>query len=380
MPGTGSERTGAEKNAGDKMMIPRRIRMASCRLMLFSLACWMLLSAIAGVAAAREALDMAGRRVSLPENLQRVYVASPPEHLLVYAIDPGLLVGLNFPVKESDRLFLDPDFCRLPVIGGYFGQGNTPNMEILLKTRPELVIYWDKNPLGEKFEAFMAKFDIPVAHVNLEALTGYPHAMRVLGRLLAREERTRELATYAERMLDDILTKVAAIPVEKRPKVYYAEGADGLSTDGEGSWHAELIGLGGGRNVHRSGQQGLYGMEKISIEQVLLYQPEVIFVQERSFFERIFSEPQWSKMPAVMNGRVYLIPKRPFNWFDRPPSFMRILGLQWVAAKLHPEIFGDDLVEKARDFYRVFLRVDLSGNVMRSIMEDREVQRPCPAP
>jgi ABC-type Fe3+-hydroxamate transport system substrate-binding protein len=48
-------------------------------------------------------------------------------------------------------------------------------------------------------------------------------------------------------------------------------------------------------------------------ERVLLYRPEVIFVQERSFFDRIFSEPQWNKVPAVMNRRVYLIPKRPFN-------------------------------------------------------------------
>jgi iron complex transport system substrate-binding protein len=380
MSDTGSERKGGEKNAGDKTMIPRRIRKASCRLLLFCLASGMLLSNLAGEAAAREAHDMDGRRFSLPENLQRVYVASPPETLLVYAIDPGLLVGLNFPVKESDRLLLDPEFCRLPVIGGYFGQGNTPNMEMLLKARPELVIDGNKNPLAEKLEAFLAKFDIPVARANLEKLTGYPHAMRVLGRLLGREERTEELASYAERELADILPKVAAIPAEKRPRVYYAEGADGLSTDGEGSWHAELIGLGGGRNVHRCGIEGRYGMEKISIEQVLLYRPEVIFVQERSFFDRIFSEPQWSKVPAVMNRRVYLIPKRPFNWFDRPPSFMRLLGLQWVAARLHPDLFDIDLVEKARDFYRVFLKVDLSDDVMRNIMEGVEEQRSCPIP
>lgn len=331
------------------------------------------LLAAPGPASAREAFDMIGRRIELPEDLQRVYVASPPETYLVYAIDAMLLVGLNVPVKEADRELLHPDFCARPVIGGYFGEGNTPNLEMLLKVRPQLVIGWTKNPAAEKFEAFLTGARIPVAYFSLEKLTDYPRAMRIMGGLLQRQERAGELAAYTERVLEEILAKVAAIPVEKRPRVYYAEGADGLSTDGDPSWHAELIGLAGGRNVHHCRIEGRYGMEKVSIEQVLLYRPEVILVQEQAFFDRVFSDPRWSTVPAVRNRRVYLIPKRPFNWFDRPPSFMRVLGLQWVAGKLHPELFDPDPLAQAQQFYRLFLDKSLSVDAMRSIMDGREL-------
>jgi len=44
--------------------------------------------------------------------------------------------------------------------------------------------------------------------------------------------------------------------------VYYAEGTDGLATERETSVHAELIGLAGGRNVHKGEALDHMGMQK----------------------------------------------------------------------------------------------------------------------
>lgn len=336
----------------------------------------LLLAAFVSSAMAREAVDMEGRRIVLPEHLERVYVASPPENHLACAIDPALMVGLNFPLEERDKKFLSPKLWRLPVIGGFFGLGRTPNLEVMLKTRPQLVICWRDNTVSNRFDSFLQRFKIPLAYITLERLQDYPRDIRLMGRLLGREQRAEKLAVYAEQSLTEILPRATAIPEKKRVRVYYALGSDGLRTDGGGTWHAELIDLAGGFNVHPGDPEDLFGMQQISMEQVMLYRPEVILAQDPKFYQEIFSSPRWRGIPAVKNGRVYLIPSLPFNWFDRPPSFMRLLGLKWVAQTLYPEQFDLDIEKETREFYRLFLQVELSPEDIRMILQQREGAKP----
>ena len=45
---------------------------------------------------AREITDMSGQKVTVPDNITRVYGSAPPSTYAVYAIDPSFIVGLNF--------------------------------------------------------------------------------------------------------------------------------------------------------------------------------------------------------------------------------------------------------------------------------------------
>ncbi|MEF3191183.1 MAG: hypothetical protein K6347_01340 [Campylobacterales bacterium] len=55
-------------------------------------------------AGAREIVDMAGRHVAIPDHITKVYSSSPPTTYLVYAIDPKLLVALNFdPMRGNNE-------------------------------------------------------------------------------------------------------------------------------------------------------------------------------------------------------------------------------------------------------------------------------------
>jgi iron complex transport system substrate-binding protein len=161
---------------------------------------------------------------------------------------------------------------------------------------------------------------------------------------------------------------VDRIPVEKRPRVYFAEGTDGLSTECNDSIHVQLLELAGDVDVHRCHTSGHKGFEKISPEQVMLYNPDVIIAQEKVFYDKVFKDARWQQVKAVREGRVYLVPRHPFNWFDRPPSFMRFIGLKWLASCLYPEQYGIDIVREAREFYRLFLGVDVSDAEMRKII------------
>ena len=56
-------------------------------------------------------------------------------------------------------------------------------------------------------------------------------------------------------------------------------------------------------------------------------------------------------MKAVKEGRVYLIARAPYNWFDRPPSFMRFMGLRWLMSCLYPAEQKTDIATEVREFY-----------------------------
>ena len=47
---------------------------------------------------------------------------------------------------------------------------------------------------------------------------------------------------------------------------------------------------------------------------------------------------------------VYVPPDVPFGWFDAPPSLNRLLGVQWLARILHPDLFPEPLAPRVKAF------------------------------
>lgn len=304
---------------------------------------------------------MAGRRVTVPETILSVYGTSPPGTYMMYAMDPDRIAGLNFQIGSVQEKYLPEGLSDLPVVGGWFGQGQTPNLETLLTVKPDiaLVWIWKGSALVEKMEETLTPLGIPLVYISLDSIEDYPEAFRFLGDLLGIPERGEALARYASRAMGEIKQVVDTIPESGRVAVYYAEGADGLQTDGATSIHAELIPLCGGNNVHMGDGRTRMGMEKISMEQVLLYAPQVILTHDEGFYSGLFTDSRWASIPAVSNRRVYRIPTQPFNWFDRPPSFMRILGAKWLLTQLYPDAYAIDMVAETQAFYNLFLNVSL---------------------
>ncbi|GAB6906157.1 Periplasmic binding protein [Desulfosarcina cetonica] len=343
------------------------MRQSAGKLLIFVLLLWAVASA---PAQARQITDMAGRTVTVPDVIHKVYGTSPPATLMVYAMDPALVVGLNMPVRPDNVPYLDPRMTALPVIGGWFGQGRSANLETLLALQPDIILvwWWKYSAMDEKIANALEPLGIPVVYMALDQLADYPKAFDFLGMLFNREARARTLGNHARQVLAEAARVRAAIPTDAGVSVYYAEEADGLSTECHTSVHAELIALSGGENVHRCIQRTRIGKQKISMEQVLNYDPQVIVAHERLFFEHIKKDPKWQNIRAVQSGRVYRIPNRPFNWFDRPPSFMRLLGLKWMLHKLYPDHTAIDMVAETRHFYQLFLNVDLDEAAARDLL------------
>lgn len=311
----------------------------------------------AATAPAREITDMAGRRVVVPERIERVWGSAPPLSVLLAMVAPETMVGVNLPFAPPSRAYLPPGVVELPVLGGVYGMGRAADPEEVLNRRPQIVLAW-KSPFVDPgmVEAFFAKIGVPVVFVALDTLADWPAALRFTTALLGRDAAAGAAqADYVAQAIARVGTAVAPVPETERIRVYYAEGPAGLNTDCHRSFHTEAIELAGGYNIYRCEPRSHMGMEAISLEQVLAADPQVILAQNAQFAAAVLKDPRWQGVRAVRDGRVVAVPEWPMNWLDRPPSAMRALGIQWLANLFYPQRYPLNLRHETRAFYRLFL-------------------------
>jgi iron complex transport system substrate-binding protein len=317
-------------------------------------------------AASRIVTDMAGRRVELPAHIHRVLSMSPMGTVLIYTLDPELLLGWNYTPDAGERAFLAGPYRDLPTLGGWFGKDNTGNLEKIMQARPDVLISMGDASAVAQAERVQSQTHIPVYILDgrLELL---PEAYEKAGELLGSAPRAAELAAECRRTLNEIQQKVANIPQDKRRRYYYAEGPKGLETEPGGSMHVEALNFAGGVDVATGiqGQTG-YGRSPVSMEQVLRWNPEFIIsardhtTAASEFYKTVWTDSAWQLVAAVRNREVYETPQYPFSWLDRPPSANRIIGIKWLANLFYPEIFRYDMRQETRRFYETFYHVRLS--------------------
>jgi iron complex transport system substrate-binding protein len=315
-----------------------------------------LVLAAASLAPAREIVDMAGREVVVPDTIRRIYAAQPYTNVILYMVAPELSIGQLTETTGPEKRFLRPEFAAKPVLGAAPGQGKEANLEAVLAARPDFVLLKggtrsDPARATEKYQ----KLGIPVVFVDLENIDDYPAGLEFLGKLLGREAKTAKMAAFARRILSEVDKAVAGIPPQKRLRVYYAESPDGLATECDQSFHADAIKRAGGKIVHECLLKTHMGMEKVGLEQVLVYDPDVIVSNDAHFEAAVYKDPRWSKVKAVAAHKVWTVPRTPFNWIDRPPSLTRLAGIPWLAHHFYPKAVPGDLRDDLLEFHQLFL-------------------------
>lgn len=94
-----------------------------------------------GSGQAREITDMLGRKVKLPDNITRIYTPSPVGFQILYTLNPDLLCGRLFPLRDSEKEMLLPQIRQLPLLGSLTGEGGlTANKELLFSTQFDIIL------------------------------------------------------------------------------------------------------------------------------------------------------------------------------------------------------------------------------------------------
>jgi iron complex transport system substrate-binding protein len=315
----------------------------------------------------RTITDSAGRGVEISQRISRVLAAGPPASVLLYTLAPEKMIGWVRTPGPAEKAFLLESVRELPEYGRLTGRGNTANLENVLKFKPDLII--DIGSVGPTYVSLAdnVQEQTKIPYVLLDGtFNKTPEVYRLLGELLGVKERAEQLARYADDTLNGLAARIAAIPEVERPRVYYGRGANGLETGLAGSINLEVLERVGAVNVAASAGTG--GITKVSIEQVLSWNPDVILALDPGFYSAVATDPLWSSAKAVRDKRIYLSPNLPYGWFDAPPGVNRLIGVRWLTSILYPKQFPEDLRGVTRDFYKLFYQVDLSEQQVDSLL------------
>jgi len=326
-------------------------------------------------AQARTVVDSAGRKVEVPDRIDKVFAAGPPASVLLYMLAPEKMTGWPDQPRAEERPFIAERYRDLPPLGRLTGRGGTANLEVVLKAAPDLILDFGsvRDTYVSLADNVQAQTKIPYILID-GRLEATPKALRLLGEVLGVGERAERQAAYVEATFAEIDAVLAAVPAEKRPRVYLARSPDGLETGVVGSINTEIIERAGGRNVaEAAGQKGLV---RTSMEQVIAADPEIVLTWDRNFFGKVYSDPLWAGIKAVREKRVYLAPTAPFGWIDRPPSLNRVIGLKWLAGLFYPDRLSQDLRETTRSFYRLFYHVEPSDAELDTLIAWSQGQAP----
>jgi iron complex transport system substrate-binding protein len=319
---------------------------------------------------ARTITDMYGRQVTVPAQIDRVLATGPIEMQIVYLLAPDKLAGLAFTFNGKPA-YAPEKYTSLPVVGGWFGT-QTGNYETFIAAGPDIVLEGSQTAIDERQEKLGP---IPVVGVNPgNYLTEYEAEITFLGDLLGVPEKAESLLAYYRDAMKYVDGIVSGIPESEKVKVYYAEGKDGFNTDPVGSMHTMLLEFCGGINVADVAIKQGYGMAETSLEQVLLWDPDMIIIgrgSQTTLYQTVTTDTKWGQLKAVQDKKVYLRPDNPLSWFDGPPGVCQIVGMYWMVNKLYPDKTQNlDLKAKVKEFYTNFLHYDLTDDEVSKLLAD----------
>ncbi len=109
----------------------------------------------------------------------------------------------------------------------------------------------------------------------------------------------------------------------------------------------------------------------VSTEQILEWNPDVIFTMGQSARDQIKKDPALASVSAVQNDKVYTEPSGTYPWSVR--SAEGALMPLFLAEIMYPDTFQDlNLDDKIKEFYKEFYEYDLTEDQVKTIEAGEE--------
>ncbi|HCN9608591.1 TPA: ABC transporter substrate-binding protein, partial [Escherichia coli] len=326
--------------------------------------------------AERTFTDQIGREVKVPDKVDRIVVLQHQTlNLLVQMNATDKIVGVMSNWKQQ----LGSNYARLaPELSNKASLGDLTHVdaEKLVALHPQVVFVTNYAP--QEMIDKISSLGIPAVAISLRHddegernklnpvmadeeqayVKGLYEGIMLIGNIINKPEEAKALIKATENGCRMVSNRLQLLPEEQRVRAYMANPE--LTTYGSGKYTGLMMKHAGAVNVAAS---TIKGFKQVSIEQVIEWNPQVIFVQNRypAVVNEIQSSPQWQVIDAVKNHRVYLMPEYAKAWGYPMPEAMGI-GELWMAKKLYPEKFNDvDMHKIVNDWYRTFYRTDYQG-------------------
>jgi iron complex transport system substrate-binding protein len=236
--------------------------------------------------------------------------------------------------------------------------------EEIAATHPDVVLMKSSNErtLGQPLEAI----GIKVVYVDFETPDQYSRDLTTLGELFADPARARTLIAYFQDQVSQVTSALSGISDAQKPRVlmlYYSakNGSVAFNVPPLTYIQTTEVELAGGNPVWQDAQLGS-GWTTVSLEQIAAWDPDQIYIIAYSgnvadVVAGLKADSKWQALRAVKTGAIYAFPGDYYS-FDQPDPRW-VLGLDWLAARMHPDRFpGFDMNAQLRSFYHDLYGLD----------------------
>jgi len=341
--------------------------------------------------------DIAGRTVTVPDNVQRIVLG---EGRLFYAV--SLLEGQ----KPFDRIVgwqgdfrkLDPQtyavyrekfpqIDKIPLIGTTTADSISP--EKVLTLRPDIAIFGlaGHGP-GRSSELVgqLEKAGVPVVFIDFRTspLKNTLPSMELLGKVLNREKQAQDYIQFYRNNIKRVTDVTSKVSEENKPKVFIelrASTTDECCRSAGNGNMGDFIDLAGGVNISKPLLPGPLG--QVNLEKVIASQPDIYIAsggrapakdgdtsvptslvlgaqvtpqQAQASFTPLLQRKGISTLKAVEEGHSFGI------WHNYYNSPYNVLAVQAFAKWFYPQKFAYlDPEQTMKQMYQQFLAVEPSG-------------------
>ena len=307
----------------------------------------------------RTITDGAGRQVEVPEKVESIVcVGVGALRYTCYMGAADLVVGVedHEVTRGIDRLYNyvnHEKFKDLPVTG----TNGVPYAEEIIAVAPQVIVM--SKSANADADKLQAQTGTPVVVIPGSDTTLDDNAyetIRILGQLYGMESRAEELPASLKGIQEDLDSRTKNIPDSDKPSVYVA----GVSFRGVHGFEGTEAGYGPFELIHANNlanTTGQAGAFDIDLEQVLSWDPEIIFLDFNGMDlinESFAQNPDYYQaLTAVQNGKVF----SQISFRSYASNLDTALADAYYAAcVMYPEQFRDvDPVAKAGEIFEMLL-------------------------
>jgi iron complex transport system substrate-binding protein len=236
--------------------------------------------------------------------------------------------------------------------------------EQIAAVQPDLILM--KSSMAEKLGEPLEQLSLPVLYLDLETPDAFYKDIHTLGQVFGNPKRAEEITEFYQSRVSRIEENLAGVTEENKPSVLLLEYSD---IGGEIafkvppiSWlQTTLVEISGGTPVWKDLEVG-GGWIVVNVEQIAAWDPDQIFIisydgKASDVKTNLMENPVWSNFRAVQDDQLFAFAYDFYSW-DQPDTRW-ILGLQWLATKIQPELNSNiDIMEEVNAFYSVMYGLD----------------------
>lgn len=332
----------------------------------------------AGAEAAAEATDGTitftddlGRTVELPAQIDKICPSGFTAQQVLLTMAPDKMVGLAQELNEDQLKIFGEKFADYPVFGAVLGATDSLNREAVAAAAPQVIIDTGEAKEGaeEDLNALQEQLGIPVVFIEAK-LSDYGAAYARLGELLGMEDRGDELSAYCTDAYNKVVTTMEGIPENERVHMAYLLGDNGLNAIAKTSFQGAVMDMVADNVVVVDDVSGKGNGNEVSLEQIALWNPDLIIFQANSIYDTVGDDPAWAGIAAIDNDNYYQVPNDPWCWMNNPPTVNQLMGLQWLPRLLYPDAFDDSIEDVTRAYFHTMYNYDLTDAELADLIKD----------